>query len=87
MSSFSKSSSSSGSSNNLYRSQSMASLGGDKMVLGEGFRSSYTLMRSQKAAAMREIGLNAKALSRIPKTPRPTRALDVFSTVIKGLRY
>lgn len=87
MSEFGRGSASSGSSSNLYRSQSMASLAGDKMVLGEGFRGSYTLMRPQKAAAMKELGLNAKALSRIPKTPRPLRALDVFDAVIKGLRY
>ena len=84
---YGKGGASSGSTTNLYRSQSMASLAGDKLVLGEGFRGSYTLMRPQKAAAMKELGLNAKALSRIPKTPRPSRALDVFDSVIKGLRY
>lgn len=89
MSSFERSSSSSGSTQNLYRSQSMASLGmnADKMVLGEGFRNTYTLMRPQKSATMRELGLNTKALSRIPKTPRPSRAMDIFNASIKGLRY
>lgn len=86
MSSFGKSSSSSGSTGNLFRSQSLASLGGEKMVLGEGFRSSYTL-RAHKAAALKELGLNSKSISKIAKAPRPKRTDDIFKAVITGLRF
>lgn len=83
--SYGNGSSSSGSTSNLYRSQSMASLSGDRMVLGDSFRSSYAL-RTHRAAVLKELGLNAKSMSRIPKHPRPKRTLEMFSAVIKGLR-
>ncbi|KAF6027906.1 FAM65A [Bugula neritina] len=85
MSNFGKNNVNSGSTSNLFRSQSLASLGGDKLVLGEGFRNSYTL-RAHKSAVLKELGLNSKSISRIPKTPRPKRTLDVFTAVIEGLR-
>lgn len=86
MSSFGKSSSSLETTGSLYRSQSLASLGGEKMVLGESFRSSYTLS-THRAAVLKELGLNSKVISKIPETPRPKRTLDVFIAVIKGLRF
>jgi len=86
MSNFGKNNVNSGSTSNLFRSQSLASLGGDKLVLGEGFRNSYTL-RAHKSAVLKELGLNSKSISRIPKTPRPKRTLDVFTAVIEGLRF
>lgn len=80
------SSSSSGSNSNLYRSQSMASLAGsDRTVLGESFKSMYAL-RTHRNAVLKELGLNAKSLSRVPKHPRPKRTKDIFAAVIKGLR-
>ena len=85
MSSFGRSRAASGSASNLYRSQSLASLGGDKLVLGEGFRSSYSLS-THRAVVLKELGLNSKSMSKIPKTPRPKRTIDVFNAVIKGLR-
>ncbi|XP_067939516.1 rho family-interacting cell polarization regulator 2-like isoform X2 [Watersipora subatra] len=83
--SFAKSRTASGSAGNLYRSQSMASLGGDKLVLGESFRSSYGLS-TQRNVMLKELGLNSKSISKIPKTPRPTRTTEMFEAVIKGLR-
>lgn len=64
----------------------MASLaGGERTVLGESFRSTYTL-RTHRNAVLKELGLNAKSLSRVPKHPRPKRTKDIFAAVIKGLR-
>jgi len=63
----------------------MMSLTGDRAVLGQSFKSSYAL-RNHRTAVLKELGLNTKSLSRIPKHPRPKRTLEIFLTVIKGLR-
>lgn len=63
----------------------MASLTSDRMVLGDSFRSSY-MLRAHRTAVLKELGLNTKSLSRVPKHPRPKRTVEIFSAVTKGLR-
>lgn len=75
----------------LSRSRSVASVAhptgadGRVPVLGEGYRSPDPLCR-HKMATLKDLGLNVKNLSKLPKLPRPTRTLAVFESTVRGLR-